>query len=445
MLSYRQITILGIFVILNTIMSVSQWCIVPIGNTYLLWGVNIILICLFAKEASSFGSKLIHANYLWPSLYLVWAIIGIIRSIQEPFDYWMYKQLMTASFSLMLPLVVYAFSDEEINQRVCKMWNFWMVPVFVILFVWNLSPMVYHFLLWPIFFYAIFAKYLPYRWLIAVSVLFFIMLSFGILARAQAIKVVMSIALSLAFFMSGVITEKCLKLLHWFFYVAPIVLLYLGLTGQYNVFEDLATREGEYVAYEEGDDGEMVEVDASDDTRTFIYYEVVSSAILNDYIWAGRTPARGNDSETFGKVIAKETGVNRWERPANEMCHPNIFTWLGMIGVILYSLIYLSASWMAIYRSRSFALKVLGCFVAFHWAVGWFEDMNRFSVDNIFLWMCIAMCLSGRFRDMEEAEFCLWFKGIFHRVSYNDIEERDDETDEEEFLEEETSKDAVVF
>ena len=67
--------------------------------------------------------------------------------------------------------------------------------------------------------------------------------------------------------------------------------------------------------------------------------------------------------------------------------------------------------------------------------------MNRFSVDNIFLWMCMAMCLSDRFRDLEEAEFYLWFKGIFHRVSNNDIEEIDDETDEEEFLEEEANTD----
>lgn len=431
MLSNRQITILSFCVLFNTLMSASQWCIIalpPVGSVYMQWLVNTLLIWLLGKEAVSFGTNLFHRNYLWPTLFIIWAIVGIVRGMDEASDYWMWKQLMTASFSIMLPIVVYAFSDEEISQRVCRVWVKWMILAFPLLFIWNLSPTAYHFLVWPVFFYAIFAKYLPKRWMIIVGVLFFVMMSFGYSARAQGIKVIMSVCLALAVYLSGILTEKILKLLTWAFYFVAIVLVYLGVTGAYNAFESLSSHEGEYVEYENGEDGELVEIDASADTRTFIYEEVIQSAVKNDYIWTGRTPARGNDSPSFGRLIAEQLGVNRWERPMNEVCHPNIFTWLGLIGVVLYALIYFSASWLAMYRSRSFALKVLGCFVAFHWALGWLEDCNRFSVDNIFLWMCIAMCLSPQFRSMDEVDFKLWFKGIFRNV---DAREGDDECEEE--------------
>ena len=73
-------------------------------------------------------------------------------------------------------------------------------------------------------------------------------------------------------------------------------------------------------------DGALVESDLAADTRTFIYIEVLDSAIRNEYIVWGRTPARGNDSAAFGSFSAEELKTNKYERHSNELLHLNLLT-----------------------------------------------------------------------------------------------------------------------
>jgi len=153
--------------------------------------------------------------------------------------------------------------------------------------------------------------------------------------------------------------------------------------------------------------------DLAEDTRTFLYEEVISSAVYNQYVWQGRTPARGNDSEWFGAFNADELQTGKYERFENEACHLNVFTWLGLIGIILYSLIYLRSSFLAVYKSNNTLMKLLGVFIAFRWAYGWVEDFNRLDIMNISLWMMIAMGFSETFRQMNNEQFKKWIVGVF--------------------------------
>lgn len=127
----------------------------------------------------------------------------------------------------------------------------------------------------------------------------------------------------------------------------------------------------------------------------------------------GRTPARGNDSVTFGEFNAEELKTGKFERHSNEVCFPNIFTWLGLIGMILYCLIYLKSSYLALYKSNNLFMKLIGVYIAFRFLFGWIEDFNRFDISNIALWMVIAMGFSVEFRRMNNQEFILWVKSVF--------------------------------
>lgn len=129
----------------------------------------------------------------------------------------------------------------------------------------------------------------------------------------------------------------------------------------------------------------------------------------------GRTPARGNDSASFGSYNAEKLKTGKYERHFNELCHTNIFTWLGLIGVILYSFIYFRSSYLAVYKSNNIYIKYLGCFIAFRWAYGWIEDFNQFDIMNISLWMMIAMGISFQFRSLSNQQFKLWINSIFNK------------------------------
>ena len=101
----------------------------------------------------------------------------------------------------------------------------------------------------------------------------------------------------------------------------------------------------------------------------------------------------------------KENVFRTNERHYNELCFPNIFTWLGIIGMLLYCLIYIKASTLALHKSNNIYLKYLAVFVSFRWMLGWIEDANTFNISNIALWMIIAMCFSPYFRKMNNYQF----------------------------------------
>lgn len=113
--------------------------------------------------------------------------------------------------------------------------------------------------------------------------------------------------------------------------------------------------------------------------------------------------------------MAEDLKTGKYERYQNELCHLNIFTWLGVIGMLLYTLIYIRSSYLAVYRSNSYFLKLIGVFIAFHWAYGWIEDTTNFDILNISLWSAISMGLSSQFRAMTNQDFVEWFGAIFKK------------------------------
>jgi len=170
--------------------------------------------------------------------------------------------------------------------------------------------------------------------------------------------------------------------------------------------------EGDYKAKVEVD-GKISEESLTVDTRTGLYIEVLTSAVKNDYILLGRTPARGNDSLAFGEFLAVELNTGKSERFGNEVSILNVFTWTGVVGVVLYFFIFFRASYLAIHKSNNIFIKIIGLFVAFRWLYAWVEDFSRFDMSNIILWMLISMCFSIEFRNMTNFEFKLWVRGIF--------------------------------
>lgn len=400
--------------LLITFMSVNQFMPIPISNTAIIWVIDIVFIIYifhYWKQIKITNKS----DYIIVHIFIVWAIIGLLRGGFVAENYWEWKQLITGGLTLSLPVIVYTFNNKTISSYVLFYWFKYAVFAFFIFFFWALtiqSKGTYYFYLGPVCTIGCFFPLFPKRWKYITFILLCIMLTAALSSRSQVIKAAIALLMASACIYKQYISQKILKIVHTLFYIIPIILLTLGIYGNFNIFEELSKNKGKY-SEKRIINGELKEEDLSSDTRTFIYKEVISSAILHNYIACGRTPARGNDSETFGKFTAEELKTGKYERHSNEVCHPNIFTWLGLIGTILYSLIYLKASYLAVYHSKSFYLKLLGVFIAFHWAYGWIEDCNRLDIANISLWMCIAMGLSEQFRTMTNSDFKIWIYKIF--------------------------------
>lgn len=408
-------TYIPIIILLITVFSVRNWLNSIIGSFTTYTIVDFTLIYFIFKiildrryERNLFLDKTSNNIIL---IYLLWFIINIIRGGFVAENYWEWKQLLAGSLSLCLPLFIYIFSIPILLRQTLNMWLKYGVIIFLIILP-SISTGQYHLYLGPIFVVGCFIPLVPKKWKIIFSILLVTMLFINLGARSQVIKSAAVLLVAVGIYFKRIIPYMLLKVIHWACYIGPIILLTLGITGTFNIFEDLSSNKGKYVE-KKVVNGQIVEDDLSADTRTFIYVEVIESALRHNYVIWGRTPARGNDSMSFGAYNAENLKTGKYERHGNEICHTNVFTWLGLIGVILYSLIYLRSSYLAVYKSNNSYIKFMGCFIAFRWAYGWIEDAINFNIMNISLWMMITMGLSVQLRTMNNMQFKMWLTRIF--------------------------------
>lgn len=397
-----------ILVILITLISVQGFLRINFSSLTISWLVDfsiIFIIFLYKKKLSNKISIFINRvdlNII--TIYFAWVIFNSIRGAFIFNNYWELKQLITGILSLSLPIFLYPFTNARILNITLKYWFKYAIILFIILTPFLMKG-AYHLFLAPLFLISCFLPILPKKWKIICVTLLVTMLFIDLSARSQVIKSGIVLLFACGIYAHRFIPNNVIKIIHGAFYIIPIVLLYLGISGTFNIFEDLSSYQGKYVE-KKVENGEFVEEDLSTDTRTFIYVEVIESALKHNYVICGRTPARGNDTIFFEDNDMIKTGKN--ERFMNETCHTNIFTWLGLIGVVLYSLLYFRASYLSIYKSNNIYIKFLGLFIAFRWAYGWIEDVNNFNILGISIWMLIAMGLSNEFRLMNNKDFKKW-------------------------------------
>ena len=362
--------------------------------------ISTVLVCRKYFNPSNKG------DYYPVYLFLAWAILGIIRGIFIADNYWEYKALTSTSFDISLPLYALIFSIPAILNKSLQYWIKIALPIFLIVGVWTINSGRYQFHLGPIYLLICFFPLTPKKWryiLIGFG-LFLLFVNMG--ARSQTIKALVSLLIGLSIIFYKVLNKRIITISFWCLWFMPILLLILGITGKFNIFEDLSSHQGKYIEKETGED-------LSADTRTFIYKEVLYSSIKNNYILTGRTPARGNDSFAFGAFNAEHLKTGKYERFKNEVCHLNIYTWLGVIGVLLYSSIYFMSAFRAIFYSRNIYIKTIGLYISFKWGFGWIEDINNMDILTITTWMMIAMGLSKQFRMMSNRKFQNWIKTLY--------------------------------
>ena len=411
-LSSSFLNILAWLTIAISCISINQWSEVPIGNTTTTWILCFLYLLVIRVYITRHKGLFWSSDYKCCAIFLCWAFINSIRGAFIAENYWEYKQLVTGVLMCSLPLFVYIFQSPQIDAFILRKWNKWMLLLFIVFFIWVCNPSCYFFLLPFFLLYACFWLDLPTKWKCVVFIMI-ILFCLGLDTRSNIIKVATSVCVAIGMHFRFYITRFMLRLFHWAMYGLPLVFLALAYWGNFNVLSDVSSSNEGKMTTASADGTENV----ASDTRSFIYYEVLEYALEKGYTIWGNTPARGNYSYTFF-VKNKNTFENmngKNERHANELVHLNIFTWLGIIGVVLYSLIYMRSSYMAVYHSKSLYIKMIGVTVAFHWAFGWIEDFNSFTVQNMWLWMMIAMGLSPQFREMNDQQFREWFKSIFRQ------------------------------
>ena len=400
------------------VFSVQRYSSLPIGNTFIWWAINLTLLFGFFWQVRY--TKIEDEDRRATNLlkwFLVWNVFNIARGIFVAEGYWGYKGLTDMSMALLLAIVAYLALDKEKVQSILSFFLKYALPLAIFVFPF-LTIGTWAWYLFPLVLLIFFFPALPLRGKVIVAIVTIIAVVGDLSTRSNVIKYGLPVILLLAFYTTRYfsLSGKLINGLQIIFLLMPLMFFTLAVTGTFQVFKMNEYLKGEYVEVRKNSQGEVVKEDLTADTRTFIYVEVLQSALKNNYWLIGRSPARGNETVAFASLAEETTG--RPERLRNEVGILNTFTWTGIVGVILFFLVFAKASFLAVSKSNNIYMKMIGLFVAFRWAYSWVEDYQAFDVNNFVIWLMVGMCFSSSFRKMTDLEFKIWAWGIFERKHY---------------------------
>jgi len=380
-------------------------------NITTFWWIVIVLIFVaFLLNSYYYLEKGNSQNMRVIQWYLIWNLFCIVRGGFISENYWDWKGLIGNSFGLLVPLVAYSALNIKLLQSILTNYLKYVLPLFLVFFI-IINTDSYGFYLVPIGFLMLFFPVLSVRWKWIIAIFTVLVMSIDLGARSNVIKFGVPSILMLLYYVRFNVSTKLLETIRITLIIIPVILFSLAVSGLFNVFEIDKYVKKDYNAVERDANGNIVEDDLKADTRTFLYVEVLYSAkVFNSWI-IGRSPARGNLSETFGYGEDKSGRVG--ERLGNEVAILNVFTWTGIVGVVLYLFVFYRASYLAINQSNNIFSKIIGLFIAFRWAYAWVEDINYFTLTTVFLWLTIGFCFSKSFRSMSDKDVQHWVRGIF--------------------------------
>lgn len=382
----------------------------PVANTTVWWVLNSLILCNFFIVKKYFFDNVQSKTMMFVQWYLLWNCISILHGVLVAENYWDWKRLIAHAMALLIPLVAYGATNHNLMQSMLRFYIYYTLPLFLV-FVFLITPGGYGFYLVPVSFLLLFFPVLTLRWKLGLLAIALFVITADLGARSNVIKFSVPVLLALIYYFRMLIPRSFFESVRKLLFVIPVLLFFMAVTGMFNVFDMENYVADDYSTVKINVDGEQVEDDLKADTRTLLYVEVLETAVKYDSWLIGRSPARGYESLWFG--VDDPTG--RWERGGCEVAVLNIFTWTGIIGVILYFFVFYRASYLAINDSNNVFLKILGLFVAFRWLYSWVEDINYFTSTTVFLWIMIGLCYSKSFRAMNNQEVKYWVRGVFDK------------------------------
>jgi hypothetical protein len=383
-----------------------------INITAIWWVIISYLLYVFYQYKRYVFKKEFANDFRIVQLFLGYNVLQVLRGFFVAESYWDWKTLLTNAMSLCMPIIAYTMCNPNALQIIFRNYLKYTLPLFLFI-SFLITADAFGFYLAPIGFLVLFLPFIKGKWKYIIALTAIIVITADLAARSNVIKFLVPFAFLLIYYFRHIVPVPVLELFRKILLIVPFILFYLGVTGTFNVFKMDEYIEGDYTEIRYDKEGVAIEDDLTADTRTPIYVEVLQSAVKHDYVFFGRSPARGNDTEYFADL---KFITGRQERASNEVAILNVITWTGAIGVILYFFVFYRASSLALNHSNNIFSKIVGLYIAFRWAYAWAEDINIFSMTYFMIWIALGFCFSRPFRQMSNRDIKDWISGVYRNV-----------------------------
>ena len=383
----------------------------------------ILTLLLLLNVCSVIGMLVISRKFGWKNkvpafgmlsikVYWSWSFLTILHGISGVNDYWDWKALMTSYLpSVLISLTLFIGINIEKCRYLFKfiLSRVFLVSIFIIPFAMTYSEELYARSVMPICLFVLFLPYLPVRWRYFVSGIALTSIFMDMTYRSNVLRLLVPTVLVITYYFRFLINKKILNIALISLLGMPLILLTLGLSGIFNVFEENSLDYERTITL----GGQVSESNIGADTRTLLYSEVIDSMLKkgSSFIY-GEGGSAGYETNIF--LI-----VNEKERYRAEVGFLNTLLYSGGVGVFAYGLILLVPAFYGVNRSNNYLAKMIGIFLAFRWLMFFLEDVAQFDMNFFTLWLMIGMCLSNRFRSMTDADLVSYFSWKNIKQSFN--------------------------
>jgi hypothetical protein len=360
----------------------------------------LLLIALKSKWKNNVPFSIRWGMLLW----LLCNIFSIMQGLYYAESYWDWKFLFLYSFTFsFIPLAFFVGNNLDYALKTIRfffqfifLYGFFLLPLSAIT-----NEELYSRLMIPVSLFILFLPFLKYKWKVLIIIVAITSILTAITFRTNLIKISFSVLLLIIFWFRSYISIIFLNIFNTILLIAPIVLLLLAITTNFNLFSEVAKEEGYTVLNSEG-----IEQSLTGDTRTFLYMEIFTDIDYNDTWILGKGAAGSYFSDFFTDKGGAIDGV----RFSTEVGILNILLRNGILGVMIYFIVLLFTSFYAINYSNNILVKLLGLFIAFRWTLSFVEEFTQFDINFFTFWFAIGLATTKSFREMTERELKVFFK-----------------------------------
>jgi hypothetical protein len=357
------------------------------------WGSVLIMIFLYFGTywRSDLNGKKVTIVF---DVLVAWIFICLIRSLLSYRDMTELRLFMFSTY-LGLSLFPVFFFIVGVNIKYFFSVNRVLTIYFIAATIISLFFINYFeiqlFLLYPVFFIIL---TIPFRSTWGKLLIVFVTISIIVVSltnRAGILRIIISYCIIAAYYVMQYIkiNRKLLKFLVFCILMIPVISLFLGIRGE-SVFQIILG----------GDNTDYSQLNPYADTRTFLYYEVFQDLMYNNAIVFGKGIGSGYMSETF------ET----YSRSMAEVGFLQILLKTGIVGVLLYVSVIVSAIYKALGKDRSMFIKSLGLLLASYVILIFIENVIAYNMLNVIIWIVVGICHSPALSELSDDELKRLFK-----------------------------------
>jgi hypothetical protein len=366
----------------------------------------------FAKK-SNWQDDLNKSVAILFKIILFWNITTIIRGALNAHSYWDWKFLFsTSGLFFLIPLAFFIGKSSSLARGTLKyalnylfLFGFIAIPL---AFVTNRE--LYSRLMIPISFFVVMIPYLKARHKILVIIVAITSILVVVDFRTNILKIAISFSILLTWYFRKHVPPLWLRIGQIVIFFAPLILLFLAISGQFSIFKEASQNESYKVQGDKYNTKDKESLTA--DTRTFLYVEVFKT-LNNQNNWMFGAGGVGKyKSEYFDNAATGD------ERFGSEVGFLNTLLYSGIVGVLLYALLLFVVSYNAIYYSNNWLSKMLGLVIISRWLLFFLEEFTQFDLNFYFLWVMIGLLSSKQFREMTDAQVFNYLSN-FKRKSVN--------------------------